>query len=140
MPMDLLSARDDVTDHHLRRADDTSGTTTAAVVSAIVMAAQQLSRQSRNGRASRDSRVVAAAMGQLMDTLAEALAHDAGSVPQPVAEAALRLSKRINQTPRPRDSVVGSLDDMNDATDSHESTSPFYRVDEARTHGMTAGT
>jgi hypothetical protein len=87
-----------VTDHPIRRADDISGTTTTAVVSAIVMAARQLSRQSRNSHASRDSRVVAAAMGQLMDTLAEALAHDPVSVPQPVAEAALRLSQRINQT------------------------------------------
>jgi hypothetical protein len=106
-----------VTDHPIWRADDTSGTTTTQVVSAISMAIQQLSRQSRDSHASRDSRVVAAAMGQLMDTLADALAHDAVSVPQSVAEAALRLSHRINHTPRPRDSMVASLDDMNDATD-----------------------
>jgi hypothetical protein len=84
-------------------------------VSAILMAAQQLSRQSRNSHASSDSRVVAAAMGQLMDTLAEALAHNAASAPRSVTEAALRLSHRINHTPPPHDSIVASLDDMNDA-------------------------
>jgi transaldolase len=86
-------------------------------ISTILIAAQQLSRQSRNSQASRDSRVVAAAMGQLMDTLAQALAHDAASVPQSVAEAAVRLSRRINHTQPPYDPMVSSLDDMNDTTD-----------------------
>jgi len=67
-------------------------------VSAISRAARQLSRQSRNCHVSRDSRLVAAAMGQLMDTLAAAIARDAASVPKPVADAALRLAQRIDGT------------------------------------------
>jgi len=108
-----------MTDHHpIGRADDTSDTTTRPVESTILLAAQQLSRQSRNSHASCDSRVVAAAMGQLMNTLAEALARNALSIPRPVTEAALRLSRRLNDTPPRHDSMVGSLDDMDDATDS----------------------
>lgn len=83
------------------------------------MAAQELSRQSRNGRAAPDyscgCRVVAAAMGQLMDTLAQALANDGASVPQPVAEAAVRLARRINH--RSHDTMASSLDGMNLTTD-----------------------
>jgi hypothetical protein len=98
------------------RANHISGTTTSPRVSTILMAVQRLSRQSRDGRASCESRVVAAMMGQLMDTLAEALAHDAASVPQPVTEAAVRLSRRINHTQPSYDPMVSSLDDMNDTT------------------------
>lgn len=90
-------------------------------ISTVLMAADQLGRQSRNGQAccdfNCDCRVVAAAMGQLMDTLAQALAHDAASVPQPVAEAAVRLSRRINRAQRSYDPAAPSLDGMNDAPD-----------------------
>jgi hypothetical protein len=90
-------------------------------ISTILMAAQELSRQSRNGQAScdssRDCRVVTGALGQLMDTLAQALAHDAASVPQPVAEAAFRLSRRINHSQPSYGPTAASLNDMNHTTD-----------------------
>jgi hypothetical protein len=90
-------------------------------ISTISMAAQELSRQSRNGGPGSDygcgcgcgcgCRAVAAAMGQLVDALPQVLTNDGASAPQPVAGAAARLARSSYDT------MASSLNGMNHTAD-----------------------